>query len=111
MWTPRRSALLRYSIVPFVVAQVLLTRCLLLDGEMPFLLLWPAAMVSEWFGGFGPGSSQLGSRPSLPLACFLNLRTGFPRRIRKTGREGPICVSGVGPLPAQRDAAPGQAEG
>jgi len=55
MWTPHRSALLRYSIVPFVIALVLLTRCLLLGGEMPFLLLWPAVMVCAWFGGFGPG--------------------------------------------------------
>lgn len=55
MWMPHRSALLRYSIVPFIVALVLFTRCLLLGGEMPFLLLWPAVMVCAWFGGFGPG--------------------------------------------------------
>jgi signal transduction histidine kinase len=55
MWKRPRSALLRYSIVPIVVAVVLLVRWLLLGGEMPFLLLWPAVMLCAWFGGFGPG--------------------------------------------------------
>jgi signal transduction histidine kinase len=55
MWKRPRSALLRYSIVPIVVALVLIVRWLLLGGEMPFLLLWPAVMLCAWFGGFGPG--------------------------------------------------------
>ncbi len=55
MWKHPRSALLRYSIVPIVVALVLLARWLLLGGEMPFLLLWPAVMLCAWVGGFGPG--------------------------------------------------------
>jgi signal transduction histidine kinase len=50
-----RSALRRYSVVPLVVALALACRWLLLGGEMPFLLLWPAVMVCAWFGGFGPG--------------------------------------------------------
>jgi signal transduction histidine kinase len=38
-----------------VVALALACRWLLLGGEMPFLLLWPAVMVCAWFGGSGPG--------------------------------------------------------
>lgn len=55
MRMPRRSALLRYSIVPVTVTVALLVRCFLLGGEMPFLLLWPVVMVCAWFGGLGPG--------------------------------------------------------
>jgi signal transduction histidine kinase len=55
MWTPHRAAIPRYGIVPAVVALALLARCLLLGGEMPFLLLWPAVMACAWFGGLGPG--------------------------------------------------------
>jgi signal transduction histidine kinase len=69
MWTPPRSVVLRYSFVPFMVALVLLARCLLLSGEMPFLLLWPAVMVCAWFGGFGPGLLATGVS-ALVTACL-----------------------------------------
>jgi signal transduction histidine kinase len=55
MWKRFQPTIVRYSIVPFVVCLALLVRSLLLGGEMPFLLLWPAVMVCAWFGGFGPG--------------------------------------------------------
>jgi signal transduction histidine kinase len=55
MLTAPRSALRRYSIVPLVVALALACRWLLLGGEMPFLLLWPAVMICAWLGGLVPG--------------------------------------------------------
>jgi signal transduction histidine kinase len=55
MWIRPQSVLLRYGIVPAVVALAFVIRCFFLSGEMPFLLLWPAVIFCAWFGGFGPG--------------------------------------------------------
>jgi len=55
MPTRPRSVLFRYGLVPVAVSLALLVRYVLLGGEMPFLLLWPAVMLCAWFGGLGPG--------------------------------------------------------
>ena len=62
MWTRPQFVLLRYGIVPAVVALALVIRCFFLGGEMPFLLLWPAVIFCAWFGGFGS------SLPALALS-------------------------------------------
>jgi two-component system CheB/CheR fusion protein len=71
MWTPVRSVLVRYSMVPVVVVLALLTRCLLLGGEMPFLLLWPAVMLCAWYGGVGPGLLATGLSAAVTACLFV----------------------------------------
>jgi signal transduction histidine kinase/CheY-like chemotaxis protein len=51
-------ALRRFSIVPPAIGAALLLRWLLwpvLGAELPLLFMWPAVLVSAWWGGFGPG--------------------------------------------------------
>jgi signal transduction histidine kinase/CheY-like chemotaxis protein len=51
-------ALRRFAIVPPVIGAALLLRYLLwpvLGAELPLLFMWPAVLVSAWWGGFGPG--------------------------------------------------------
>jgi signal transduction histidine kinase len=70
MRTPPRAALRHYGIVPLVVALALFARCLLLGGEMPFLLLWPAVMACAWFGGLGPGLLATGQSALVTASLF-----------------------------------------
>lgn len=53
-----RSFIRRYAIVPLVVLCALALRLLLwpvLGPQVPFLFLWPAVMITAWYGGLGPG--------------------------------------------------------
>jgi PAS domain S-box-containing protein len=61
MWTARLHALstpARYSIALLVTAAGLLLRVALnpvWDGQLPYITLFPAVVVSAWLGGLGPG--------------------------------------------------------
>lgn len=55
----RRPALVRYLAAACIVAVCLLLRGLLdplIHQESPYVILLGAAMLSAWFGGFGPGA-------------------------------------------------------
>jgi K+-sensing histidine kinase KdpD len=53
-----RSQLLRYSVALVSAGLALLLRGLLTPlwgNELPFLTLFPAVLLSAWYGGLGPG--------------------------------------------------------
>jgi PAS domain S-box-containing protein len=52
------SPLMRFGVVPLAVAIALLARfplALVLGGDIPLVLLWPAVVFCAWYGGLWPG--------------------------------------------------------